>query len=163
MRAMFLVVGSILLCAGPFGCDNRPQATVSAPVAVTVPQACNCAPPAPPSAPVVQIARSERRHTRHHRHTVAEFERMYPGYGESDRSYSSQDEAGDDSSSQETMTQDDDAGPMRKPAWVDGYGRAHYASDDAEQDENPAHLSRETRRMRRDPYRGWNSDCDAIN
>ncbi len=84
---------------------------------------------------------------------------MYPGYGESDRSYSSQDEAGDESSSQETMTQDD-AAPTRKPAWVDGYGRAHYASDDASQDDNPAGLSHETRRMRRDPYRGWNSDCD---
>jgi hypothetical protein len=157
---MFLVVGSLLLCAGLFGCDNRPQATVSAPVAVTAPPpTCNCTQPPPPPAPVVQTARAERRHISHHRHTVAEFERMYPGYGESDQSTSSQSETRDYSDSRETMTQDE-SGPMRKVAWVDGYGRAHYASDDASQDENPARLNREERHVRRDPYRGWNSDCD---
>ena len=64
------------------------------------------------------------------------------------------------------MTQDEAAGPVRRPAWVDSYGRAHFTSDDASQDENPARLSREERHVRRDPYRGWNSDCDerdAIN
>ena len=193
MRAMFLVVGSLLLCAGLFGCDNRPQATVSAPVAVTAPPPCNCNQQPSPPAPVVRTARTERRHTRHHwaaygesggstspqsdtqdysaseetmtqddrhhghhRHTVAEFERMYPNYGENDQNASSQDY----SESSQTITQGEDAGPMRRPAWVDGYGRAHFTSDDASQDENPARLSREERHVRRDPYRGWNSDCD---
>jgi hypothetical protein len=193
---MFLVVGSLLLCAGLFGCDNRPQATVSAPVAVTATPPCNCT-STPPPAPVVRTARTERRHIRHHwaaygdsdestspqsdtqgyssseetmsqddghhghhRHTVAEFERMYPNYGENDRNTSSRDETQDYSESSEAMTQDEAAGPMRRPAWVDGYGRAHFLSDDTSQNENPARLNDYERNVRDDPYRGWNSDCD---
>ena len=161
MRAMFLVVGSILLCAGLFGCDSRPQATAAAPVVAAAPPApCNCTAPAPPPAPVVQSARVEHRY-RHHRHTVAEFEQAYPGYGESSGSYSeSSGETREYSpGSSDTMTQADVA-QVRKVAWVDGYGRAHYASDDTSQDENPARLSADDHHLRHDPYRGWNSHCD---
>ena len=161
MRAMFLVVGSILLCAGLFGCDSRPQATVAAPVVATAPPPCNCAPPAPPPAPVVQSAQVQHHYRHHHRHTVAEFEQMYPGYGESSESYSeSSGETREYSpSSSNTMTQADVA-QVRKTAWVDGYGRAHYASGDTSQDENPARLSADDHHLRHDPYRGWNSHCD---
>lgn len=162
MRAMFLVVGSILLCAGLFGCDSKPQATVAAPVVAAAPPApCNCTAPAPPPAPVVQSARAEHHYRHHHRHTVAEFEQMYPGYGESSGSYSEASGGTREYSpgSSDTMTQADVA-QVRKVAWVDGYGRAHYASDDTSQDENPARLSPDDRHLRRDPYRGWNSHCD---
>jgi hypothetical protein len=161
MRAMFLVVGSILLCAGLFGCDSRPQATAAAPVVAAVPPApCNCTAPAPPPAPVAQSARVEH-HYRHHRHTVAEFEQAYPGYGESGGSYS---ESSSETreylpGSSDTMTQADVA-QVRKVAWVDGYGRAHYASGDTSQDENPARLNGDDHHLRHDPYRGWNSHCD---
>jgi hypothetical protein len=156
---MFLVVGSILLCAGLFGCDSRPQATVAAPVVAAAPPPCNCAQPVPPPpAPVVQTAQVEHRRYHHH-HTVAEFERLYPDYGESEQSTSSQSETREYSPSSDTMTQADTVS-MRKAAWVDGHGRAHYASDDASQDENAARLSPDDRHMRRDPYRGWNSHCD---
>ena len=167
MRAMFLVVGSILLCAGLFACDSRPQATAPAPVvAVAPPAPCNCTPTPPPPAPVVQAARVEHRTRHHHRHTIAEFEQMDPGYGESGQGYSSSSSEMREYSPSSDMASRTETEQVRKAAWVDGYGRAHYASGDASQDENPARLSADDRHLRRDPYRGWNSHCDerdAIN
>lgn len=44
-------------------------------------------------------------------------------------------------------------------AWVDGYGREHYATT-PQADSNAALLSPEDRHTRRHPWHGWNSDCD---
>jgi hypothetical protein len=154
MRAMFLVVASVLLCVGLFGCDRQPQAPVAAPVVAAAPP-CNCAPPAPsPPAPVTQVV--HRAH--HHHHAWSEHESSsYSSYGESGESYpasSESEEYSESSSASETQS----AVPGAQAAWVDGYGRSHYAAGE-QVDENPARLSHEDRRMRRDVWRGYDSKC----
>jgi len=155
MRAMFLIMGSVLLCVGLFGCDRAPQ-TAQAPVVAATPP-CNCIPPAPPAPVPVTTAQRSHRHHRHHRHTVAEME-------------SAAYEAERESGSYETMAQESSGygsehyGPpppppaAEPPVWVDGYGRAHYATS-AEVDENPARLSAEDRHARRSVWHGYDSDC----
>jgi hypothetical protein len=154
---MFLVVASVLLCAGLFGCNRQPEAPVAAPQATAVPAPCNCVPPAaapaPPPAPVVQTAETMRHIRRHHRHTLSEMEAA------ADESYDQESHTSSYSSSSQTIVQAD-AVQARKAAWVDGYGRAHYTSDDAAQDENPARLGADDHHLRRSVWRGWNSRCD---
>jgi hypothetical protein len=153
MRAMFLVVASVLLCVGLFGCDRQPQAPVAAPVVAAVASPCNCTPPAP--APVAQAVRR----TRHHRHAWSRHESTsYDGYGESGESYSAANESREDSESSPESVAQSDAASGQAAAWVDGYGRSHYATGE-QVDENPARLSREDRRMRRDVWRGYDSKC----
>jgi hypothetical protein len=152
---MFLVVASVLLCVGLFGCDRQPQAPVAAPVVAAVAPPCNCTPPAPPPAPVAQAVHR----TRHHHHAWREHESTsYDSSGESGESYSASNESGEASESSVSVTQSD-ATSGQAAAWVDGYGRSHYAIGE-QTDENPARLSREDRHMRRDVWRGWNSHCD---
>ncbi len=155
MRAMFLVVASVLLCVGLFGCDRQPQAPVAAPVVAVAP-ACNCAPPAPPPAPVAQAAHRSR----HRHHAWSEHESSsYSSYSEGSESYSASNEAAEYSQSSSESATQSDATNAQAAAWVDGYGRSHYAAGE-QTDENPARLGREERRMRRDVWRGWNSHCD---
>lgn len=150
MRAMFLVVASVLLCVGLFGCDRQPQAPVAAPVVAAVAPPCNCTPPAPPPAPVAQAVH----HTRHHHHTWSEHESS--SYSESGESYSASNESREYSeTSSVSVAQPASA---QTSVWVDGYGRSHYAAGE-QVDENPARLSREDRRMRRDVWRGYDSKC----
>jgi len=163
MRAMFLVVASVLLCAGLFGCNRQPEAPVAAPQATVVPALCNCMPPAaapvPPPAPVVQTAETVRHIRRHHRHTLSEIESAAEeSYDQENHStYTQSSESSSYSSASQAVVQQD---AVRKAAWVDGYGRAHFSSDDAAQDENPARLGADDHHMRRSVRRGWNSHCD---
>ncbi len=153
MRAMFLVVASVLLCVGLFGCDRQPQAPVAAPVVAVAPP-CNCAPP--PPAPVAQAVHRSR----HHHHGWSEHESSsYSSYGESSESYSASNETDEYSQSSSVSTAQSDEANAQAAAWVDGYGRSHYATGE-QAGENPALLSREDRHTRREVWRGWNSHCD---
>jgi len=149
---MFLVVASVLLCVGLFGCDRQPQAPVAAPIVAVAPP-CNCAPPALPPAPVAQAVHRPR----HHHHAWSEHESS--SYSESGESYSASNETGEYSQSSSVSVTQSDAASAQAAAWVDGYGRSHYATGE-QTDENPALLSREDRHTRREVWRGWNSHCD---
>jgi len=156
MRAMFLVVASVLLCVGLFGCDRQPQAPVAAPVVAAVAPPCNCTPPAPPPAPVAQASHRAR----HHHHIwSAHGSTSYDGYGESGESYSASNEPREYPESSSVSVAQPDAASGQAATWVDGYGRSHYATGEQVVDENPARLSREDRRMRRDVWRGYDSKC----
>jgi hypothetical protein len=153
MRAMFLVVASVLLCVGLFGCDRQPQAPAAAPVVAAVAPPCNCTPPAPPPAPVAQAAHRIRRH--HHawsEHGNASYE----SYGESSESYPASNESREYSES--SSVAQSGAANAQAAVWVDGYGRSHYAAGE-QADENPARLSREDRHTRREVWRGYDSKC----
>ncbi len=151
MRAMFLVVASVLLCVGLFGCDRQPQAPVAAPVVAAVTPLAIARRPRPPPAPVAQAVHR----TRHHHHTWSEHESS--SYSESGESYSASNES-QEYSETSSVSETQSAVPSAQAAWVDGYGRSHYASGESI-DENPARLSREDRRMRRDVWRGYDSKC----
>ena len=159
MRAMFLVVASVLLCVGLFGCDRQTQAPVAAPVVAAVAPPCNCTPPAPPPAPVAQTVHRAR----HHHHAWSEHESS--SYSSDSESSSATNESGEYSELSSAPVAQSDGASAQAAAWVDGYGRSHYAAGE-QPDENPARLSREDRHTRREVWRGWNSHCgerDAVN
>lgn len=145
MRAMFLVVASVLLAAGLFGCNKPAEQQAAAPVAVAPPPAA-LPPPPPPQAPVEPATRHHRRH-----------------YANS--AYSSYDESGTAESSSEYSTEYSasesgdgyaDIPPPPPPLsnaeiWVDGYGREHLVTGE----ENPGHVGAEYRHARRDPWHGY--------
>jgi hypothetical protein len=147
MRAMFLVVASVLLCVGLFGCDRQPQAPVAAPVVAAVAPPCNCAPPAPPPAPAAQAM-----HRTHHHRAWREPESSYS------ENHSASNESGEYSESSSSSVAQPAAASAQAAVWVDGYGRSHYAAGE-QADENPARLSREDRHTRREVWRGYDSKC----
>ena len=151
MRAMFLVVASVLLCVGLFGCDRQPQAPVAAPAVAAVAPPCNCTPPALPPASVAQAAHR----TRHHRHAWREHEGSYSEGGES---YSASSESSEYSEASSAPVAQGGVASAQAVIWVDGYGRSHYAAG-GQADENPARLSREDRRTRHEVWRGYDSKC----
>lgn len=165
MRAMFMVVASVLLAAGLFGCNRTVQAPVAAPVvAVTPPPSVVL--PAAPAAPEI-LPRPHHRHTAWRAHESA----SYASYSESESESGSSDYSReyapqDRSDSYGGSESDSDAAayppppPPPQAAWVDGYGREHYGSADPSQDENPDTPNREESHARRSPWHGWNSDCD---
>jgi hypothetical protein len=150
---MFMVVASVLLAVGLFGCNRGAQAPVAAPVvAIALPPA---AVPPPPAAPAPEIRhRAHRRHYAWRSHERA----SYAGYSESEYEQSSREYS--PPSYGEAAPYPPPPPSQQQSVWVDGYGREHYGSVDASQDENPAELSREDRHTRRSPWHGWNSDCD---
>jgi len=153
MRAMFLIVGSVLLCVGLFGCDRTPQ-TVQAPVVAATPP-CNCMPSAAPPAPVRTVS-GVHRHYHHRRHSLAEIESAaYQAERESGGSMTMEREG----SSYSESTGAPPPPSAEPPVWVDGYGRAHYAIT-AEADQNPVRLGAEDRKARRSVWHGYDSNCD---
>ncbi|MBV9990686.1 MAG: hypothetical protein JOZ72_05270 [Alphaproteobacteria bacterium] len=158
MRAMFMVVASIFLAVGLFGCNRQQQVAVQTPVTVTPPPAAVPPPPPPPPAPVVEAAHRVRYHRHHYAVT-----RSYDSYSESESaSYtqsgdSENDYDGGGDEARESY-EHSAAAQAHGEVWVDGYGREHYAV--ATPDDNPGALSAEDEHLRRKPWRGWNSDCD---
>jgi len=155
MRAMFMVVASVLLAVGLFGCNRAAQAPVAAPVVAIAPPAA-IPPPPPAPTPVVETLR-------HHRHRAWHAQSAsYQSYGDEDSSYS-ESEGDSDSAYVPSAENDSDAyaqsaAPPDEPAWVDGYGRSHYGSAGAAPD--IAEASPDDDHARRSPWHGWNSDCD---
>lgn len=155
MRAMFMVVASIVLAVGLFGCNRQQQVAEQAPVAVMPPPPAAVPPPPPPPAPVMEAAHRIRHHRRHYAGTQS-----YDSYSESESastSYSQSDESEYEGGGA-METYDQSAAEAHGEVWVDGYGREHTAV--ATPDDNPGAPSREDERLRRKVWRGWNSDCD---
>jgi hypothetical protein len=149
---MFMVVASIVLAVGLFGCNRQQQVAEQAPVAVAPPPAAAPPPPAPP-APVMEATR----HLRHH-HGRAQ-RSSYESYSESEStSYRQSDESEYEGDGDVETYDRSAASEVHGEVWVDGYGREHTAV--ATPDDNPGALSREDERLRRKVWRGWNSDCD---
>ncbi len=50
---------------------------------------------------------------------------------------------------------------MDSGVWVDGYGRGHYAEEEAapSPDDNTEYLSNDDAGRRHDPWRGYNARC----
>ncbi|HWA90232.1 MAG TPA: hypothetical protein VG889_09375 [Rhizomicrobium sp.] len=159
MRAMFMVVASVFLAVGLFGCNRQSQTAAVAPVAAITPPPA-VAPPPPPVEPVLL-----KRHRRHgHGYAWHSHEGVsYASYSESEsESYGGGD--GDGGAPYPppppgyTQGYDDAPPPQdQAPVWTDGYGRAHYATP---YDDNPAAQGGGDEHARRAPYHGWNSDCD---
>lgn len=157
MRAMFMVVASVLLAAGLFGCNRTVQAPVAAPVVAVTPPPPAVAPAAPAAAEVLH--RHHRRHYAWRSHESA----SYASYSESESASSDTSREYAPPPPDSESESDGDYGPPPPPpqaAWVDGYGRSHYGSADPSQDENPATPNREESHARRSVWHGWNSDCD---
>ena len=166
MRAMFMVVASIFLAAGLFGCNEKTDATRTVAAAVAPPPPAVLPPPPPPPAPPEPVRRLHRIHRVHY----ASYRSAAPYLGHGHVSYASyaDDQGTDDSYGPyddgygpdvyaEERHGDDGYGPPPEPVWTDGHGRAHYETPfDGDQ---PAE-SPDDSRARRAPYHGWNSDCD---
>ncbi len=50
--------------------------------------------------------------------------------------------------------------PAGSEAWIDGYGRAHYETESADADINPAELTTDETDRRLAPWHAYDSDCD---
>ena len=153
MRAMFMVVASIILAVGLFGCNRQQQVAEQAPVAVVPPPAAAVPPPPPPPAPVVEATR----HVRHHHYRARQT--SYESYSE-DESASFEGESESSSVSYEQSGDRSEAGAAEAhgEVWVDGYGREHYGVTTP--DDNPGAIDAHDQRLRHKVWRGWNSDCD---
>ena len=177
MRAMLTAAVGVTLCFALFGCDQNPQQAqmASTPVAVAPPPTCNCPQAA---APAVRTARHRvarhryayREHHGHHRHTLSEFLAYSTDsstYSESESSSVREYRPGDEMRYSQTSYSESHGGGAQyqqgasAEAWVDGYGRAHYADYGPPDDENPGMISRKDERERMRPYRGYNSKCDS--
>ena len=114
MRATIIV--TILACVGLAGCDN--PANTPAPTVQAVAPPCNCQ---PQNEAAAEAAPPRTMH-RHHRHWSSYAHRNTSeseSYSTSSQSRSTyQSESGD---------QGESRGNAEENAWVDGYGRSHYA------------------------------------
>ena len=145
MRAMFMMVASVLLAAGLFGCNRTPQAPVAAPVVAQTPPAY--VPPPPPPPPAVE----QTTRTRHHRMVYREESTGYDSYSQSE--YGSSESYDDYSGGEESSVSSQDAASA-EAIWVDGFGRSHYATT-TQADENPALLSEGEQRDRDSVWHGY--------
>jgi hypothetical protein len=158
MRAMLTATIGVTLCFTLFGCDQNPQQaqTGSAtPVAIAPPTPCNCRPTvATPAAGSpryrpYRLRYAHQSHYGHHRHTLSEFlpySTESSSYGESDSSSVREYRPEDEMRYSESVYSRTHGGAQYQQgtsadAWVDGYGRAHYADYCPLEDENQVMLS----------------------
>jgi hypothetical protein len=144
MRATIIAV--TLACVGLAGCDNSANAPPPSVQAVAPP--CNCQPqseaaaqPAPP-----------RSIYRHHRHWASYARRDYSqseSYSHNSQSRSYYQSESDDQSGYDD--QRESRGEADESAWVDGYGRSHYAQTASATSDDRARLA---------PWHGYDADCD---
>ena len=173
MRAMLMVMASILLAAGLFGCNEKTETAANVATAAAPPPAAALPPPPPP--PPAKPARWLH-HIHHARIHYASTRSAAPymghgsvshvSYAESDQGYGDGSDGpysdgpdGPDVYAEERGGGDGGGydGPPPEPVWVDGHGRAHFDTpfDGGQPAEGP-----DDSRARRDPWHGWNSDCD---
>ena len=155
MRAMFTVTASLAVCLSLMGCNRSQQAEAPAPVVAAAP-ACNC----PQQVAVAPSASAVVHRHRHHHHSLDEI----ASYAESISQHSGSSWSPDSSSGAEYR---DDAQSAQaevhteSAAWIDGYGRSHYADASTSDDSNPAALEPADARRRLAPWHAFNADCDA--
>jgi hypothetical protein len=187
---MLTAVVGLTVCFTLFGCDQNPQQaqTVAAtPVAVAPPPPCNCRQAG--IAPIVRVARHRVDHRRygyfaryehhdhhgHHGHTLSEFlaystrtSSNSANEGSPVREYRPGDEQRYDeqrytesgNSGMNSGGARDQQGTSTEAAWVDGYGRAHYADYGPIEDEHPGLISARDEHERAKPRRGYDSKCN---
>lgn len=158
MRAMLTFTASLAIGLSLMGCNRNQQAQVQAPVATAAP-ACNCPQQAVAAAVSGPVMHSHRRHHRSE-HATPDYSESY-----SSKTYSSGSESSyAPESDVATEYGDAEAGQSEvhseSAAWIDGYGRAHYAAAAAPDDSNPAVLTAEDVRRREAPWHAYNVDCD---
>jgi uncharacterized lipoprotein NlpE involved in copper resistance len=151
---MFTVSASLAICLSLMGCNRNQQAQMQAPVVAATP-ACNCPQQAVATAVAAPVAHRHRHHRRSG-HAVSDYSESYSS--EFERSYSPESssamEYGGDAEGGQSEVHSESA------AWIDGYGRAHYAGAAAPDDSNPAVLTAEDVRRRVAPWHAYNADCD---
>lgn len=148
MRAMFMVVASVILAAGLFGCNRKSEAPVAAPVTVVTPPAAVPPPPPPPPPPAAEESQRYRHHRTSYSAQESESTESYSEYSSSE-SYS-----GEDYSAEDSQVDVRGASQGGEAIWVDGFGRSHYATT-TQADENPALLAPEDQRDRDSVWHGY--------
>jgi len=150
MRTKILAAMSLLACAGLAGCDNS-STTPPANVQAAVPP-CNCETQTPPAQTAATSSQARHHRVRH----LSSY--SYSEYDEHQSAYSSNQSADSSSQSQsysysEAESSEDAA--RRENAWVDGYGRKHYAAAASSENGPPV-----DDHVRLAAWHGYDAECD---
>ena len=165
MRTLAGITAVLMASMTLWSCDQQPTQTAQAPAAPPPP--CNCQPVPPPVAQVpppvpVQTA-SVSTHRRHHRHHYYASEQIMPGSAGYVSDSGAMSESDDESAQYSSSSSVSYVGPppMAQPSFVDGYGRAHFWSQNtvshfAHQADDNAYFTRK----RLKPWRKYGATCD---